>query len=94
MTEAEQLAQAKQLVNDQRKRLECFLGELLYIGEVPYIKLRDAVLKAKASGFRPSPPEMDGCVAELVFWLMDYEIGKYPLPEDYEFTDRPYEEEE
>jgi len=79
---------------DQRKRLECFLSELLFMGEVPYIKLRDAVLKAKANSFRPSPPEMDGCVAELVFWLMDYEIGKNSLPEDYEFTNRPYEDDE
>lgn len=87
-------ALAQQRVSDQRRRLECFLAELLYIGEVPYIKLRDAVLKAKASGFRPSPSEMDGCIAELVFWLMDYEIGKNPLPVDYEFTNRPYEDED
>lgn len=78
---------------DQQKRLECFLALLMYKHKVPYSDLHNAVLEAKASTFRPAPPEMDGCVAELVFWLTQYEIGQ-DLPEGYKLTERPYEDED
>lgn len=61
--------------------------------KVPYMDLRDAALAAKAYSIRPVPAEMDNCVAELKFWLMQYEIGQ-PLPEGYKLTECPYDEEE
>lgn len=81
----------KHISQGAQKRLECFIGKILADGMVPYSKLVGAAIASGASPFRPSPLEMDACVAEIVFWLTKYNISN-DLPEDYELTERPYEE--
>lgn len=70
---------------DRKKRVECFVAKLLQT--IPFNQLVNLAVEAKVTNFRMCRPAEDPAVADILYWLWEYEVPT-ELPKDYVFAQR------